>query len=124
MLVLDLMRIDKDNTRKKITQWGVRNLRSMNGFENTLVFPCNEWNHRSLFILKHFRTLYFDCRNPTLRECEDETHTPEIGTWESFGTWESSGTLKTLQFDCRGQNTLHWIILYIVGKLSKCRCRK
>jgi hypothetical protein len=35
------------------------------------------------------------CHNPTLRECEDETHTPKMGTWESFGT------LKTLEFDCR-----------------------
>jgi hypothetical protein len=25
------------------------------------------------------------CRNPTLRECEDETHTPKIRTWESLG---------------------------------------
>jgi hypothetical protein len=22
----------------------------------------------------------YKCRNPTLRECEDETHTPEMGT--------------------------------------------
>jgi len=56
--------------------------------------------------------------HPTLRECEDETHTLEIGTWES------SGTPKTLEFDCRGQNTSHWGVLYIIGKLSKCRCRK
>jgi hypothetical protein len=41
------------------------------------------------------------CRNPTLRECEDETHTPEIGTWES------SETPKTSKFDCRSQNTSH-----------------
>jgi hypothetical protein len=39
------------------------------------------------------------CRNLTLRECEDETHTPEMGTWEF------SGTPKTSKFDCRGQNT-------------------
>jgi hypothetical protein len=38
------------------------------------------------------------CRNLTLRECEDETHTPKMGTWES------SGTLETSEFDCRGQN--------------------
>ncbi len=56
--------------------------------------------------------------NPTLRECEDETHTPEMGTWEYFGT------PKTSEFDCRGQNTLHWGVLYIIGKISKCRCRK
>jgi hypothetical protein len=51
-------------------------------------------------------------------ECEDETHTPKMGTWESIGTPE------TLQFDCRGQNTLHCGVLYIIGKLSKFGCRK
>jgi len=64
------------------------------------------------------RILSLDCCNPTLRECEDETHIPKMGTWES------SGTPETLEFDYRGQNTLHWIIIYIIGKLSKCRCRK
>jgi hypothetical protein len=41
------------------------------------------------------------CHNPTLRECEDETHTPEMGTWES------TETPKTSEFNGRGQNTLH-----------------
>jgi hypothetical protein len=41
-----------------------------------------------------------------------------------MGIWESSGTFKTLEFDCRGQNTLHWGVIYIIGKLSKCRCQK
>jgi hypothetical protein len=58
------------------------------------------------------------CRNPTLKECEDDTHTPEMGTWES------SGTLENSEFDCRGQNTLPWGALYIVGKFLKRRCRK
>jgi len=62
--------------------------------------------------------LYTYCRNPTLRECEDETHIPKMGTWES------SGTPKTSEFDCKGKNTLHWDIIYIIGKLLKCRCRK
>jgi hypothetical protein len=53
-----------------------------------------------------------------LRECEDETHTPEMGTWESFGT------LETSNFDFKGQNTWHSSVLYIIGKLSKCKCRK
>jgi hypothetical protein len=39
-----------------------------------------------------------------LKECEDETHTPKIGIWESFET------LETSEFDCRGQNTLHWVL--------------
>ncbi len=54
-----------------------------------------------------------ECHNPTLRECEDETHIPE--------TWESTGTLETSEFDCKGQNTLHCGIFYIIGKLSKRR---
>ncbi len=41
-----------------------------------------------------------------------------------MGTWESAGTPKTSEFNRRGQNTLHWRVLYIIGKLSKCRCRK
>ncbi len=36
---------------------------------------------------------------PLLEECEDDTHTPKMGTWEFFGT------PKMLKFDCRGQNT-------------------
>ncbi len=59
-----------------------------------------------------------ECRNPTLKECEDEIHTPEMGTWESFGTFE------TLKFNFKGQNTLHWRIFDIIEKLSKCRCQK
>jgi hypothetical protein len=42
-----------------------------------------------------------ECRNPTLRECEDETHIPKIGIWESFRTPETS------EFDCKGQNASH-----------------
>jgi hypothetical protein len=58
------------------------------------------------------------CRNPTLRKCEDETHTPKVGTWES------SETLEISKFECGGQNTSHWNVLYIIGKLLKCWCRK
>jgi len=73
--------------------------------------------HRLLY-LYNTTTEEGDCRNPTLRKCEDETHTPEMGTWESFGT------PKILEFDCRGQKTSHWGVLYIIEKLLKCRCRK
>jgi hypothetical protein len=58
------------------------------------------------------------CRNLTLKECKDETHTFEMGTWESFWTPETS------KFDCKCQNTSHWNVLYLIGKLSKCKCRK
>jgi hypothetical protein len=55
------------------------------------------------------------CCNPTLRKCEDEAHTLEMGTWESFGT------LEILEFDCNGQNTSHWGVFYNIKKLQKCR---
>jgi len=41
-----------------------------------------------------------------------------------MGTWESSGTLETSEFDCKGQNTSHWSVIYFIEKLSKCKCRK
>jgi hypothetical protein len=44
-------------------------------------------------------------------ECKDETHTPEMGTWESSGAPESS------EFDCKSQNSLPWRVFYIIGKL-------
>jgi hypothetical protein len=43
-------------------------------------------------------------------KCEVATHTPENGTSESFETPKNS------EHDCRGQNSLHWGVLYIVGK--------
>jgi hypothetical protein len=58
--------------------------------------------HTTHIPLKHKYLIY---RNPTLRECEDETHTPEMGTWESSETLESS------EFDCKGQNISHWSII-------------
>jgi hypothetical protein len=58
------------------------------------------------------------CHNPTLKECEDDIHTLEMGTWVS------SGTPKNSELYCRGQNTLPWCFLYIVGKVSNLRCRK
>jgi hypothetical protein len=36
-----------------------------------------------------------------LERWEDDYHTLEMGTWES------AGTIETLEFDFRGQNTLH-----------------
>jgi hypothetical protein len=51
-------------------------------------------------------------------ECEDETHTPKMRTQESSETPES------LKFDCKGQNTLHWGVVYIIEKPWKCKCRK
>jgi hypothetical protein len=58
------------------------------------------------------------CRNSTLKECEDDIHNPEMGTWEFSRTPENS------ELDCRGQNTSRRGVLYIVEKLLKRRCQK
>jgi hypothetical protein len=87
--------MDKFNGRKKIY--------SMNNIVNGHSRPS--W------------IIHLHCRNPTLRECDDETHTPEMETWESSRIPEIS------KFDCKGQNTSDWSVLYIIGKLSKCRSR-
>jgi len=55
---------------------------------------------------------------PLWAKCEDETHTPKSGDLESSGTPEKS------ELDFRGQNTSHWGVFYINGKVSKCRCPK
>jgi hypothetical protein len=58
------------------------------------------------------------CRNPTLREVWGrQSHSRK---WEL----ESSRTPKNSKDDYRGQNTLHWDNLYIVGKVLNCRCPK
>jgi hypothetical protein len=45
-------------------------------------------------------------------------------TFPKVGDLESSGTPENLEFDCRGQNTSHWGVLDIIGKVLKCRCPK
>jgi len=37
---------------------------------------------------------------------------------------KSSGTPKLSELDYRGQKTSSWCVLYIVGKVLKCKCRK
>jgi hypothetical protein len=67
------------------------------------------------------QSLFFASSNvatPLWGKCEDETRTPKSGNLES------SGTPKISEFDCRGQNTLSWGVLYTIGKVLKCRCRK
>jgi hypothetical protein len=46
------------------------------------------------------------------------TFTPKMGTWES------SGTPETSEFEYKGQKVSPWSVLYIIGKLSKCKYRK
>jgi len=55
---------------------------------------------------------------PLWAKWEDEIHTPKVGDLES------SGTPECLEFDRRGQNTLHWDVLGVIEKVLKCRCLK
>jgi hypothetical protein len=45
-------------------------------------------------------------------------------TLPKVGDLESSGTPKFLKFDNKGQNTLPWGVLGVIGKVLKCRCPK
>jgi hypothetical protein len=40
------------------------------------------------------------------------------------GTWSPERTPKSSERNFRGQNSLPWKLLYIIGKLLKCRCLK
>jgi hypothetical protein len=55
---------------------------------------------------------------PLWAKCEDETHTPKSGNWESFGTPATS------KLDKRGKNNSPWGVFYTVGKVLKCKCPK
>jgi hypothetical protein len=58
------------------------------------------------------------CRNPTLREvwsCHSHSRKGDLGVLRDP---------ENLERNYRGQNTLHWSVLYIIGKVLKCRCPK
>ncbi len=45
-------------------------------------------------------------------------------TFPKVGDLESSGTPEFLEFDSKGENTLPWGVLGVIGKVLKCRCPK
>jgi hypothetical protein len=55
---------------------------------------------------------------PLWGKCEDEIYTPKSGNLKS------SGTPATSELNGRGQNTSPWDVLYTIGNVLKCRCRK
>jgi hypothetical protein len=55
---------------------------------------------------------------PLWAKCEGEAHIPKSGKLEY------SETPKNSEFDCRGQNTSHWGVLDVIGKVLKFRCPK
>jgi hypothetical protein len=91
-------------------------------------YPNHEWTHINLcknfpnesLSLNHAYQFMqrLSIATPLWRKCEVTIHTPENGSLESSGTPENS------KDDCKGQNTLHWWVLYTFGKVLKCRCPK
>ncbi len=57
--------------------------------------------HKTNWSTNYFILPIMPIATPLLEECEDDTHIPEMGTWES------SETLKISELDFRGQNTLY-----------------
>jgi hypothetical protein len=55
---------------------------------------------------------------PLWDKCVGEAHTPKSENLES------SGTLKNSDPEFRGQISLHLSVLYVIGKVLKCRCPK
>jgi hypothetical protein len=55
---------------------------------------------------------------PLWDKCEGEAHTPKSGKLES------SRTPENLELDFRGQISSHSSVLYVIGKVLKCRCPK
>jgi hypothetical protein len=53
---------------------------------------------------------------PLWAKWEGEAHTPKSGNLESSGTPENS------ELELKGQNTLHWGVLGVIGKVLKSRC--
>ncbi len=88
----------------------ITNLQLQITFPKPLYIP-----HSHVYHISH---ICIGCRNPTLAKCEDETHIRKVGDLES------SRTLECLEFDSKAQNTSHWGVLGVIGKVLKCRCAK
>ncbi len=63
-----------------------------------------------------YRELTHRVATPLWAKCEGEAHTPKSGNLES------SGTPKISELKLKGQNTSHWGVLGVIGKVLKCRC--
>ncbi len=56
------------------------------------------------------------------KECGNEPSYSQMNS--HVGSWSFKWTPKSSRRDCRGQNSSPWKVLYIIGKLLKCRCLK
>jgi len=68
--------------------------------------------------IKHIHIVTLSPKTPLWSKCENETHIPKSGNLES------SRTPDILELDRKEQKTSPYDVLYTVGKVLKCRCRK
>ncbi len=80
-----------------------------------LNFWVNMQTHKSKCLVTQLCKSFF-VATPLWDKCEGEAHTPESGKLES------SGTLENSELELKGQNTSHWGVLGVIGKVLKCRC--
>jgi hypothetical protein len=66
--------------------------------------------------MEKLNSFFVNVATPLWAKCEGEAHTPKSGNLES------SGTPKNSELELKGQNTLHWGVLGVIGKVLKCRC--
>jgi len=66
----------------------------------------------------HFLLLLHDVATPLWPSVGVKPNTPKVGDLES------SGTPECLEFNSKAQNTLHWFVLGVIGKVLKRRYRK
>jgi hypothetical protein len=100
--------------KKQITLKTQKNSISLFHSQNPILF-CELLRK---YELKYISIMAYFVTTPLWAKCENETHTPKSGDLESSGTHENS------ELDCRGQNTSHWGVLCINGKVLKFRCPK
>jgi hypothetical protein len=75
-------------------------------------------NHKDKSTLNPFHASKFFVATPFCAKCEGEAHTPKSENLES------SETPKNSELELNGQNTSHWGVLGVIGKVLKCRCLK
>jgi hypothetical protein len=78
-------------------------------------FGVKSWRPSKKNLARPFMKLS-NVATPLWAKCEGEAHTPKSGNLESFRT------LDNLELELKGQNTSHWGVLGVIGKVLKCKC--
>jgi hypothetical protein len=77
---------------------------------------ANTWHNHTYESYTLVANILFNVATPLWAKCEGEAHTPKSGNLES------SGTPKNSELELKGQNTSHWGVLGVIGKVLKFKC--